>query len=77
MINMVKRFKLDGVILHSDRSCKPYSMGQMDERNKLIEEFKIPAMLLEADQNDENAYSEEQVAIRIESFFEMLGVSHG
>ncbi len=77
MINMVKSFKLDGVILHSDRSCKPYSMGQMDERNKLIEEFKIPAMLLEADQNDENAYSEEQVAIRIESFFEMLGVSHG
>ncbi len=77
MRNMVDRFKLDGVILHSDRSCKPYSMGQMDERNKLIEEFKIPAMLLEADQNDENAYSEEQVAIRIESFFEMLGVSHG
>ncbi len=76
MIEMVKRFKLDGVILHSDRSCKPYSIGQMDQRNKLIEEFKIPAMLLEADQNDENAYSEEQIAIRIESFFEMLGVSH-
>ncbi len=77
MVKMVKEFKLDGVILHSDRSCKPYSMGQMDQRNRLIEEFKIPAMLLEADQNDENAYSEEQIAIRIESFFEMLGVSYG
>ncbi|BBB33546.1 2-hydroxyglutaryl-CoA dehydratase/benzoyl-CoA reductase subunit [Thermotomaculum hydrothermale] len=77
MADMVKRFNLDGVILHSDRSCKPYSMGQMDQRNKLIEEFSIPAMLLEADQNDENAYSEEQTVIRIESFFEMLGVSNG
>ena len=76
MVNMVKEFKLDGVILHSDRSCKPYSVGQMDQRNKLIEEFQIPAMLLEADQNDENAYSEEQVSIRIESFFEMLGVNY-
>ncbi len=32
MQRMVEDFKLDGVILHSDLSCKPYSIGQVDQR---------------------------------------------
>ncbi len=75
MRQMVKDFKLDGVILHSDRSCKPYSIGQVPQRNKLMEEFGIPALLLEADHNDERAFSEEQVASRIASFLEMMEVA--
>ncbi len=74
MVNLVKNFKLDGIILHSDRSCKPYSIGQLDQRNKLVKEHGIPALLLEADQNDMNSFSEEQAAIRIESFLETMGV---
>ncbi|MCD6430955.1 MAG: 2-hydroxyacyl-CoA dehydratase, partial [Deltaproteobacteria bacterium] len=72
MKRMVEEFQLDGVILHSDRSCKPYSIGQVDQRNKLIQEYGIPALLLEADHNDPRAYSEEQVASRLASFVEML-----
>ncbi len=72
MQRMVKDFQLDGVILHSDRSCKPYSIGQIDQRNRLIKEFGIPALLLEADHDDPRAYAEEQVASRLASFVEML-----
>ena len=72
MQRMVKDFNLDGVILHSDRSCKPYSIGQIDQRNRLIQEFGIPALLLEADHDDPRAYAEEQVASRLASFVEML-----
>ena len=72
MKRMVEEFRLDGVILHSDRSCKPYSIGQVDQRNKLIQEFGIPALLLEADHNDPRAYADEQVASRLASFVEML-----
>ncbi len=72
MQRMVKEFQLDGVILHSDRSCKPYSIGQIDQRNRLIQEFGIPALLLEADHDDPRAYAEEQVASRLASFVEML-----
>jgi len=32
---MVEAYGVDGVILHSDRSCKPYSLGQLDERERL------------------------------------------
>ena len=74
MRQMVAEYHLDGVILHSDRSCKPYSIGQMDQRDQLINTHGIPALLLEADHNDPRSFSEEQVANRLEAFCEMLGV---
>ncbi len=52
MKRMVRSFSADGVILHSDRSCKPYSIGQIDQRDRLSKEAGVPALLLEADHND-------------------------
>lgn len=73
MRQMVEEYRLDGAILHSDRSCKPYSIGQMDQRDRLIRELGIPALLLEADHNDDRVFTEEQVATRLAAFVEMLG----
>lgn len=72
MRNMIREFHLDGAILHSDRSCKPYSMGQMDQRDALLQDPGIPAILLEADHNDPRSYSEEQSTTRLQAFVEML-----
>jgi benzoyl-CoA reductase/2-hydroxyglutaryl-CoA dehydratase subunit BcrC/BadD/HgdB len=72
MKRMIEVYHLDGVILHSDRSCKPYSIGQMDQRDRLIRDCGVPALLLEADHNDSRCYSEEQVANRLAAFVEML-----
>lgn len=74
MRRMIAEYQLDGVILHSDRSCKPYSVGQMDQRDRLIREDGIPALLVEADHSDPHAFAEEQVANRLQAFVEMLGV---
>ncbi len=73
MKRMVDNYHLDGAILHSDRSCKPYSIGQMDQRDRLIRDYGVPALLLEADHNDSRAYAEEQAANRLAAFVEMLG----
>lgn len=73
MKRMIAEYHLDGAILHSDRSCKPYSVGQMDQRDRLIRDCGVPALLLEADHNDSRCYSEEQVANRLAAFIEMLG----
>jgi len=75
MRRMIAEYDLDGVILHSDRSCKPYSIGQIDQRDRLIREVGVPALLLEADHNDPRAFSEEQIANRLAAFVEMLGVT--
>ena len=73
MRRMVAQYELDGAILHSDRSCKPYSIGQMDQRDRLIHDFEIPALLLDADHNDSRAFAEEQVANRLAAFMELFG----
>jgi bcr-type benzoyl-CoA reductase subunit B len=74
MKQMIDDYHLDGAILHSDRSCKPYSIGQLDQRDRLIQECGLPTLLLEADHNDPRSFSEEQVANRLAAFVEMLEV---
>lgn len=72
MRRMVGDFSLDGAILHSDRSCKPYSLGQIDQRDHLVGDLGVPALLLEADHNDQRVWSDEQSVGRIEAFVEMM-----
>ena len=72
MKRIVDEFELDGVILHSDRSCKPYSLGQIDQRDRLVKTLGVPALLLEADHNDPRDYSDEQGSNRLEAFVEMM-----
>lgn len=74
MVRMVKDYAAGGVILHSDRSCKPYSIGQVDQRDRLARDHHVPALLLEADHNDPRSFSEEQARTRLGAFLEMLGV---
>jgi benzoyl-CoA reductase/2-hydroxyglutaryl-CoA dehydratase subunit BcrC/BadD/HgdB len=69
---MIAEYGIHGVILHSDRSCKPYSIGQMDQRDRLLRSHEIPALLLEADHNDPRAYAEEPTFNRLAAFCEML-----
>ena len=72
MKKMVKDYQLDGALLHSDRSCKPYSIGQMDQRVRLQEEVGIPAFLIEADHNDSRVFAQEQILTRLDAFLELL-----
>ncbi len=71
---MAADYQADGVILHSDRSCKPYSVGQIDQREQLARRAGLPALLLEADHNDPRAFSDEQAETRLAAFLELLGV---
>jgi benzoyl-CoA reductase/2-hydroxyglutaryl-CoA dehydratase subunit BcrC/BadD/HgdB len=75
MRRMIEDFELDGVILHSDRSCKPYSLGQMDQRDRLVRDVGVPALLLEGDHSDPRAYADVQAEARLEAFIEMLHAS--
>lgn len=72
MRRMIEQYSIDGVLLHSDRSCKPYSIGQLDQRDRLARESGVPALLLEADHNDSRCYSEAQIANRVAAFIETL-----
>lgn len=73
MIRLIKDFKLDGFILHSDRSCKRYSLGQPISKKIITERTGVPGVIIEADMVDSRAFSEEQVNTRIDGLLEMIG----
>jgi bcr-type benzoyl-CoA reductase subunit B len=72
MRDIVEQYSVDGVIFHSNRSCRPYSLGQYDIKEMLAEWTGVPGLLVEADMNDERSYSEGPVITRIEAFIETL-----
>ncbi len=72
MEQMIKDYSVDGLVIHSARSCKPYSVGQYDMKRLLMERLGVPSVVIEADITDSRHYSEEQAQVRLEAFFEAL-----
>jgi bcr-type benzoyl-CoA reductase subunit B len=72
MRSIIEEYSVDGVIFHSNRSCRPYSLGQYDIKEMLAEWTGVPGILIEADMNDERVYSEGPVFTRLEAFIETL-----
>ena len=72
MVQMIRDFGVDGVVFHSNRSCKPYSLGQYDLRRIILEETGVPSLILEADMCDTRAFAESPLTTRIQAFMESL-----
>ncbi len=70
---MAREFEADGAVLHSDRSCKPYSIGQVDLKDRLSAEVGVKAVLLEADHGDPRAWASEVAQNRLGAFMESFG----
>jgi len=68
----IRNYKIDGAILHSNRSCKPISMGQMDIKRILAEELSVPSVMFDGDHMDGEKFSLAQFQTRIDAFMEML-----
>jgi bcr-type benzoyl-CoA reductase subunit B len=72
VIAMIDKYDVQGLVMHSNRSCKPYSFGQYDIRRIIQEKRGLPTLMLEADMVDERNFSEAQIETRIDAFMEML-----
>jgi benzoyl-CoA reductase/2-hydroxyglutaryl-CoA dehydratase subunit BcrC/BadD/HgdB len=70
---LATEYEVDGAVLHSDRSCKPYSLGQVDLRERLARKLGIKVLLLEADHGDPRQFSAEQADTRLSAFMESFG----
>jgi benzoyl-CoA reductase/2-hydroxyglutaryl-CoA dehydratase subunit BcrC/BadD/HgdB len=72
MQSLIEKYNVDGVVMHSNRSCKPYSFGQYDLEKMIREKLNIPTLVLEADMVDERNFSESQIESRIDAFMEIF-----
>jgi bcr-type benzoyl-CoA reductase subunit B len=72
LAQLIDEFSLTGFIMHSNRSCKPYSVGMYRLQEELSKLTGKPGVVIEADQNDPRVYSDAQVETRLEAFIESM-----
>lgn len=72
VLEMIDFYQADGFVMHSNRSCKPYSFGQMDIAEIVRKKAGIPVLMIEADMVDPKSFAQSQVETRIDAFMEMI-----
>ena len=73
MLEDISAYHIDGVIAHSNKSCRVLSVGALDVVEAIRKKYNIPALMLDGDHADERVYSEVEVMTRIDTFLDMLG----
>jgi len=72
VLEMIETYDVDGFVMHSNRSCKPYSFGQMDIAKIVRKKTNIPVLMIEADMLDPRNFSQSQIETRIDAFMEII-----
>ncbi|MEW5724762.1 MAG: 2-hydroxyacyl-CoA dehydratase [Thermodesulfobacteriota bacterium] len=76
VLGMIDKYDVDGLVMHSNRSCKPYSFGQYDLSRAVREKRSLPTLIIEADMVDGRYFSESQISTRLDAFMEMIEQNH-
>jgi benzoyl-CoA reductase/2-hydroxyglutaryl-CoA dehydratase subunit BcrC/BadD/HgdB len=69
---IVLDFELDGIIYHSNRSCKFMDFRQFEVQRKVAERTGIPSVIFDGDQTDPRAFSLAQYETRVQALVEMM-----
>ncbi|MCX5848555.1 MAG: 2-hydroxyacyl-CoA dehydratase family protein [Deltaproteobacteria bacterium] len=72
MGTIIEKLGIDGVVFASNRSCKVFSVMQMDEQRRISEKYGIPSIMIDVDHADVRKFSEESVYIRLEALLESI-----
>jgi len=72
LFRMIEAQRADGVVFHSCRSCKTYSLGQYELARAVRDELGLPVLVIEADMADARAFATGPATTRIDAFLELL-----
>ncbi len=68
----VRQYAADAVVIHGIKSCRSFTAGQGDLRDRLIHDLGIPTLYLESDHEDPRYFAPAQIKNRTDAFFESL-----
>ena len=71
----VAEYAIDGIVLHSPRTCKMLSCGMLVSGEELREFTELPVLNFEGDTGDENLWNDAVIETRIEAFMEEVATS--
>lgn len=72
MRKAVEEIGIDGAIFASNRSCKVYSLMQMDIMKRVTEKLGLPTVMIDIDHADSRNYTEEAAFLPIEALLELI-----
>ena len=72
IVNLVNDFSLDGIIYHSNRSCKLMDFRQYEVERKVQARTGVPSVIFDGDQTDPRAFSLAQYETRVQALVEMM-----
>lgn len=75
LLDLIKEYKIDGVMFHASRSCRATTVGQLHMKNLFQKYVDIPAIQLISDMVDLRDYSEAMWKAQIDAFVESVSVS--
>ena len=73
VMELFDRYSAVGFVMHSNRSCKSYSLGQHDRARMVRVEKNIKTLVIEGDMVDERAFNESRIEMRVDAFLETIG----
>ncbi|MFH1351865.1 MAG: 2-hydroxyacyl-CoA dehydratase family protein [Pseudomonadota bacterium] len=73
VLDIVKNWHADGVIVHLNRGCEGTAVGQM-ELYRFLSDQKIPCMAYEGNMADSREFDYERTIAKINTFMETLGL---
>ena len=72
VMELVKDFSADGVILPTNWGCRMMSVNETIVKNAVYEKLGVPSLILDVDSTDWRSYNDTQVKAKIEGFLEIL-----
>jgi len=72
MTGALETLGIDWVIFASNRSCKPYSVMQMDQQRFISETCGVSTVMIDIDHADSRSYSEKNAQLRIDALLENI-----
>jgi benzoyl-CoA reductase/2-hydroxyglutaryl-CoA dehydratase subunit BcrC/BadD/HgdB len=72
ILNLVKEFNANGVVLPTNRGCRMMSIGETLVRDEVYRKLKVPSLIPDVDSSDWRNYNEEQIKSLFATFFETL-----
>lgn len=74
-IDVSRQNKVDGAIIHVNRSCKLWSGIMPEIERRIRHELKIPTVTFDGDQADPRVFSEAQYVTRVEALTEIMAAN--
>lgn len=72
VVDLVQNYGIDGILYHSNRSCKLMCMKQFEMQRQVARATGVPSAAFDGDQTDPGVFSQAQFENRVQSLCEMM-----